>query len=116
MPAAEEVIDAYLAAWNCVVVGERRRLLTISLADGCELTAPTGTFRGLDAVDALIVALQTRMAGATIERVGPVESNGAGATTFGWRVSTASGVPLLTGTDEVTLAGDGRLSRINVAL
>ena len=106
----EQAVDGYVAAWNEADPILRSQLLAASVTDDFEFTGPTGTFRGRDAVEGLIVALQTRMAGATVARLGPVDG-----TTFRWAIVTAGGAPLLEGVDEVEAAPDGRLRRISVA-
>lgn len=108
-PSVDEAVDGYVAAWNEADPVARAGLLVAAVADDFELHGPTGTFRGRDAVDGLIVALQSRLAGATVARIGPVE---AGA--FRWAVVTAAGATLMEGADEVETAPDGRLKRISV--
>ena len=106
----DRAVDGYVAAWNEPDPVVRGRLLAGSVTDDFEFTGPTGTFRGREAVEGLIVALQTRMAGATVARVGPVDGR-----TFRWAIVTATGATLLEGVDEVEAAPDGRLRRISVA-
>ena len=111
MPAdIEASVDGYVAAWNEPDPVVRSQLLAASVTDDFEFTGPTGRFRGREAVEGLIVALQTRMVGATVARVGPVEGG-----TFRWAIVTAAGATLLEGVDEAETAPDGRLSRISVA-
>lgn len=106
----EEAVDAYVAAWNEPDPVERARLLAWAVADDFEFHGPTGTFRGKVAVEGLIVALQTRLAGATVARLGPVVDG-----VFRWVVVTSAGATLLEGLDEVEAGDDGRLRRISVA-
>jgi hypothetical protein len=106
----ERVVDGYVAAWNEADPVLRRDLLTESVTDDFEFTGPTGTFRGRDAVEGLIVALRTRMAGAIVARLGPVEAG-----TFRWAIVTAGGATLLEGVDEVEAGPDGRLRHISAA-
>lgn len=106
----EAAVDAYIAAWNSPDPAERARLLARAVSDDFEFHGPTGTFRGREALAALIVALQTRMAGATVVRLGPVTEG-----VFRWAVLAPAGTSLLEGTDEAEVAGDGRLRRISVA-
>lgn len=123
MPDAETAIDAYLGAWNEGDADARRRLLASALADECVLVAPTGRFQGLEAIDGLVVALRERMVGATIARTGPVVvattasvGQDGSKVSFTWQVSTAAGVAVLSGTDEVEVAASGQLQHIHVAL
>ena len=106
----EEAVDGYVAAWNEPDPIVRAQLLDVAVTDDFEFTGPTGTFRGRQAVEGLIVALRTRMVGATVARVGPIDRG-----VFRWSIVTAEGATLLEGVDEVEAAPDGRLARISVA-
>ncbi len=103
-------MDGYVAAWNERDPLVRGQLLAAAVTDEFEFTGPTGTFKGRDAVEGLIVALQSRMAGAKVARLGPIDGH-----TFRWSIVTATGATLLEGVDEVEAAPDGRLCRISVA-
>ena len=106
----ERAIDGYVAAWNETDPVVRAELLAAAVTEEFEFTGPTGTFRGREAVEGLIVALQTRLIGASVARLGPVEGG-----TFRWSIVTAEGATLLEGVDEVESGPDGRLTRISVA-
>jgi len=107
---SEEAVDGYVAAWNEVDPVVRAELLAASVAEDFEFAGPTGTFRGRDAVEGLIVALQSRLGGAAVVRLGPVEDG-----RFRWAIATVDGSRLLEGVDEVESGPDGRLTRISVA-
>jgi hypothetical protein len=106
----EQAVDGYVAAWNEPDPVVRAQLLAAAVTDDFEFTGPTGTFRGRVAVEGLIVALRTRMAGATVARTGPVDGG-----TFRWAIVTAAGAALLEGVDQAEAGEDGRLRRISVA-
>jgi hypothetical protein len=106
----EQAVDGYVAAWNEPDPVVRAQLLDASVTDDFEFTGPTGTFRGRQAVEGLIVALRTRMAGASVARLGPVDGG-----VFRWSIVTEEGATLLEGVDEVETGPDGRLARISVA-
>ena len=106
----EASVDGYVAAWNEADPVVRSDLLAAAVTDDFEFTGPTGTFRGRQAVEGLIVALRTRMAGASVVRTGPLDG-----ATFRWSIVTAEGASLLEGVDEVEAGPDGRLRRISVA-
>ena len=106
----EQAVDGYVAAWNEVDPVVRAELLAAAVADDFEFTGPTGTFQGRDAVEGLIVALQSRLGGAMVVRLGPVEAG-----RFRWAIATAGGSRLLEGVDEVQAGPDGRLTGISVA-
>lgn len=110
----EDVVDAYLAAWNERDPARRELLLSLAVTDDCELCSPNGTFRGRAAILGLIAGLQGRMAGAVTERSGPVE--GGADIRFRWQVRRSNGDPVMRGVDVVQTAADGRLSRISVAI
>lgn len=107
----EEAIDIYVSAWNERDPSIRRQLLDRSVADDCELVGPTGTFRGRDALEGLIVALQARLGEATVERLGGVDEYNR----FRWAVKSGDGDTVLEGTDVIYPSADGRLLRIEVA-
>jgi hypothetical protein len=106
----EQAVDGYVAAWNEVDPVVRAELLAVSVAEEFEFAGPTGTFQGRDAVEGLIVALQSRLGGAVVVRLGPVEAG-----RFRWAIVTGDGSRLLEGVDEVEAGPDGRLTRISVA-
>jgi hypothetical protein len=111
----ERAVDAYFGAWNERDDTARRALLDAAITDDCELTGPTGTFRGHDAILKLIVALQTRMGDAVTVRSGPVEI-GEDDIRFRWVVRRGNGDSLFGGVDVVEVGAEGRLARIAVAL
>jgi hypothetical protein len=111
----ERAVDAYFRAWNERDDSARQELLAAAITDDCELTGPTGTFRGRAAILKLIVALQGRMGEAVTVRSGPVEI-GADDIRFPWLVRTGNGDSLFGGVDVVEMDADGRLARIAVAL
>ena len=106
----QEAVDGYVAAWNEADPVVRHELLARSVTEDFEFSGPTGTFRGRDAVDGLIVALRSRMAGARVVRRGPVQAG-----KFAWAIVASDGVPLIEGLDEVDAGDDGRLRRVSVA-
>ena len=108
--ALESVLDAYVQAWNEPDAGYRRALLERSLSDDCVFEGPLGALIGRDAVDRLIVAMQDRMPGTNIVRVGAPEQGEEVA--FRWEVRTSAGERLMSGVDTVSVAGDGRLRKI----
>jgi hypothetical protein len=112
MAPDEHAVDTYLAAWNEHDPRARRSFLEKALTEDAELTGPTGTFSGYDAIERLIVALRERMGGARIVRSGDLDDGGS----FVWQVIAADGTVLLSGRDDIDPGPDGRLRRIRVAL
>lgn len=109
----EQVVDAYVAAWNEVDRAERDRLLDEATTDDFVFEGPTGRFKGRAAVDGLIAAMQERMPSATVVRVGPAEAVEP-FVTFGWEIRTSGGARLLGGVDAGELGPDGRLIRVEM--
>jgi hypothetical protein len=109
----EDVVDAYVAAWNAVDPSERQRLLDKAVADEFVFEGPTGRFAGRVAVDELIAAMQERMPSASVFRVGAAEAAGP-YVEFGWEIRTSAGARLLAGTDVGEVGQDGRLTRVEM--
>lgn len=109
----EQVVDAYVAAWNEVDPAERDRLLDEATTDDFVFEGPTGRFKGRAAVDGLIAAMQERMPSATVVRVGSAEAVDP-FVTFGWEIRTEAGARVLAGVDAGELGPDGRLTRVEM--
>lgn len=113
MGALEEVVDAYVAAWNAVDPSERQRLLDKAVADDFVFEGPTGRFAGRAAVDDLITAMQERMPSTSVVRVGDAEAAGP-FLEFGWEIRTSAGARVLAGIDAGEVGDDGRLTRVEM--
>lgn len=103
----EQVLDAYVAAWNEADEAERRQLLEVALADEARFVGPTGTFTGREAIAGLIAGIRSRMPGASVLRTAPPEL--AGDIRFAWQVRSGDGGVVMQGSDRVELDGHGRL-------
>ena len=110
----EDVVDAYVAAWNALHPAERRRLLDDSVTEDFVFSGPTGEFKGRDAVGTFIAAMQERMPSTEVVRAGRATSAGP-FVEFEWEIrNTLSGARLLGGVDAGEVAADGRLSRVEM--
>ena len=67
MSNTEEVVAAYMAAWNETDEGKRRRLLEKAWADDGAYTDPQSDVAGRDALVALIGGMHGQMPGARID-------------------------------------------------
>ena len=105
------MIDAYVAAWNEPDAATRAQLLDQAVVDDFVFEGPNGHFRGREAVDKLIAAMQQRMPGTEVVRVGEADGDPA---RFGWQIRTTGGQPLLAGTDLAEVGQDGRLRRVEM--
>ncbi len=110
----EKVVDAYVAAWNATDPAARQRLLDGSVTDDFVFSGPTGEFKGREAVDAFIAAMQERMPATEVVRTGPATA-AARYVEFGWELRNAStGARLLAGADGAEVGADGRLARVEM--
>lgn len=109
----EDIVDAYVDAWNAVAPDERQRLLDHAVTDDFVFSGPTGQFKGRVAVGAFIADMQARMPSTEVVRCGPA-TVAASFVEFGWEIRTAAGVRLLGGADWAEVGGDGRLSRVEM--
>jgi hypothetical protein len=109
----EEVVNAYVAAWNATEPSERRRLLDDAVADDFVFAGPTGQFKGREAVGTFIAAMQERMPSTEVVRTGPA-TVAATFVEFGWEIRTSAGVRLLGGADWAETGDDGRLTRVEM--
>jgi hypothetical protein len=103
-------LEAYVAAWNCADPARRGELLAESWMPDASYTDPSVDLHGAAALEAHIVARQQARPGAVIELVGDVRRHHEWAT-FAWRVRAGAEV-LVSGTDCVEFAPDGRLNRV----
>ena len=108
----EDVLDAYVAAWNEAEGDARRRLLEQAVAEDCAFSGPLGSMRGREALDSQIVEARDFLPGATVVRLGPAEQDDD--IRFRWAIRSASGATLAEGVDVVVLADDRRLASITV--
>jgi hypothetical protein len=109
----EQVLDAYVAAWNAIEPSARQRLLDEAVTGDFVFEGPTGRFGGREAVDKLIAAMQERMPSTSVVRIGPGEAVD-GWVEFGWEIRSDAGARLLGGTDVGELGPDGRLTRVEM--
>jgi hypothetical protein len=112
--ALEDVVDAYVAAWNALDPVVRQRLLADAVCDDFVFSGPTGDFKGREAVDTFIAAMQERMPSTEVVRTGPA-TIAVPYVEFGWEIrNTLSGARLLGGADAAEVGADGRLTRVEM--
>jgi len=111
MASAQEIGEAYGAAWNEPDEAERRRLLEKAWADDGTYTDPQSDLRGRDALLTLIAGFQAQFKGARIEPTSAIDEH-HGKIRFTWRMEGADGSAIMEGIDFGELADDGRLKKI----
>lgn len=111
MASAQEIGDAYGAAWNEPDEAERRRLLEQAWADDGTYTDPQADLHGRDALIAHIAGFQEQLKGARIVPTSAVDEH-HGKIRFTWKMEGADGSAIMEGIDFGELADDGRLKKI----
>lgn len=107
--STEDVVKAYMAAWNEPDETKRRALLDKAWADGGTYTDPMSHAEGRDELVALISQFQQQMPGASIAIASGVDQH-HGQLRFQWRME--GGPQAMEGIDVGRTADDGRLASI----
>lgn len=113
--AYEDVVGRYLRFWNADSDGERRRLAAETFTDDVEYSAPIGVLTGPDAL--------TDTGRQFIEHFGTITFR-ARETPEGhhdrarlrWEIRLGDDRTFATGTDVITIAGDGRVRSVTAFL
>jgi SnoaL-like protein len=111
MPDTNEVVQAYMAAWNEADENKRRALLEKAWADDGRYTDPMSDAPGRDALIALISQFHQQMPGASIVPASGIDEH-HGQLRFAWKMLAADGSTGMEGIDVGRLAEDGRLQSI----
>jgi len=111
MLSAEQIMNAYVAAWNAQDAGTRLDLLQQSMAEDAIIAYPSLEARGWEDISAILASVQQRIPGAKIIRTSGVEEY-HGWLRAAWRMLKADGSLLLDGEDVAEMASDGRLGRV----
>jgi hypothetical protein len=111
MPSTQEVIDAYMAAWNEPDEGKRRLLLEVAWADDGRYTDPQSDVGGREALVALIGGMHGQMPGARIDVTSKTDAH-HDKLRFTWRFASGDGSMTVEGTDFGELGEDSRLKKI----
>jgi hypothetical protein len=106
----DAVVQAYVEAWNKTDPADRDDLLAHAVVDEVEVIEPPRRFQGRAALAERIVAFGNAWPGARIEITTNIDEHHEFAR-YGWRIADAQ-KELLTGTDVVERADDGRLRRV----
>jgi hypothetical protein len=109
--ATNDIIEAYIAAWNEPDAGKRKVLIDKCWADDGLYCDPQADIRGRDALDATIAGFHAQAPGARIDITSTVDQH-HNQLRFLWAFRTADGNTPIEGIDVGELAPDGRLSRI----
>jgi hypothetical protein len=111
MSNTEEIVAAYMAAWNETDEAKRRALLDKAWADGGTYTDPQSDVAGRDALSTLIAGMHGQMPGSRIDLASKVDVH-HDKLRFNWKFVGGGGAPVIEGVDYGELAADGRLAKI----
>jgi len=109
--AVQDVVAAYVAAWNEPDGDRRRELLARSWADDATYCDPAVLLEGREALFEHARRFAERWPGATIEVTSGIDEH-HGFVRFTWRVAGPDGTTLRHGTDFGTVGSHGRLTGI----
>ncbi|MDO8612953.1 MAG: nuclear transport factor 2 family protein [Dehalococcoidia bacterium] len=111
MASVDEIVAAYMAAWNETDEAKRRSLLEMSWADDGTYTDPQSDVAGREALTALIGGMHGQMPGARIDVTSKTDLH-HDKLRFAWKFVGADGSMTIEGIDFGELAEDGRLKKI----
>ena len=111
MPDTNEIVHAYMAAWNEKDGKKRRELLEKAWAHDGRYTDPMSDAPGRAALIDLIAQFHKQMPGASIIAASAIDEH-HGQLRFAWKMIAADGSTGMEGIDIGRLAEDGRLQAI----
>jgi SnoaL-like domain len=111
MADTNEIVHAYMAAWNEKDEKTRRALLEKAWADDGRYTDPMSDAPGREALVDLIAQFHQQMPGASIIAASAIDEH-HGQLRFAWKMIAPDGSTGMEGIDIGRLAGDGRLQAI----
>jgi hypothetical protein len=107
--ATNEIVEAYMAAWNETDETKRRDLIDASWNEAGTYTDPVADVAGREALAGIIAQFQTQMPGASIDLTTGIDQH-HDRIRFGWKLV---GAPQeIEGIDVGVVAADGRLASI----
>lgn len=109
--AAGEHVRAWIEAWNEADPARVRALLAPVVADDVSFRDAHGDVHGLDELVGHVAALRRFMPGLRLEARGPVR-RGHDVALADWAVVGPDGKAIMTGTNVVRLAADGRIAEV----
>ena len=111
MGDTNEIVHAYMAAWNEKDEKKRRALLEKAWADDGRYTDPMSDAPGRAALIDLIAQFHKQMPGASIIAASAIDEH-HGQLRFAWKMIAPDGSTGMEGIDVGRLAEDGRLQNI----
>ena len=109
--AQDQVVDAFVAAWNTADETERRRLLEQCWADNGVFVHPSGLFEGREVVLKTIARMSGTWPAGAKARISRVEEHG-GWLYYSWEIMRSDRSINPVGIHVAELAADGRLQKL----
>ncbi|MET9479471.1 nuclear transport factor 2 family protein [Streptomyces sp. NPDC006638] len=108
----ETAVTRYFEAWNAPSADARTKAVAAAWSEDGGYTDPLADVSGQEAIAAVVAGAREQFPGFTFRLAGAVDGH-HGVARFGWElVSDADGSVPVTGSDVLTLAGDGRIDRV----
>ncbi|MGY4719902.1 nuclear transport factor 2 family protein [Naumannella cuiyingiana] len=105
------IVDAYLATWNCTDPEARRDLLTRHWSPQATYTDPMADVAGAEAIGAVVAGVQEQFPGFEFSLVGEPDAHHR-QVRFRWGLGASGAEPLVIGFDVVTVDADGRIATV----
>ncbi|HEX4214487.1 MAG TPA: nuclear transport factor 2 family protein [Candidatus Dormibacteraeota bacterium] len=104
-----QIVDRYIAMWNEVDGGARRRLIEELWSATGRYVDPLTSVEGRAAINDTVEAAQKQFSGITFRLAGPVDAHHQQAR-FGWELGTPGEEPIVVGFDVAECDQQGRLA------
>jgi hypothetical protein len=111
MPAADTVVDRYIASWNERDAETRWALVAATFTEDAEYLDPLMGGHGLEEIDAMISIAQEQFPGHEFTLAGEPDRH-SDRVRFSWLLAPAGEAAIAGGTDFAVLAADGRIRSV----
>lgn len=111
----DDVVEAYVDAWNELDAGRRRAGITRVFADRATYRDPVMSSDGPAGIDAMLAAVQAKFPGFVLKRTSRIDHHSGqqgGYVRFNWSLGPAAGPSVVEGVDFCELSPDGKLASV----
>lgn len=108
---AAALVESYLQVWNETDPAARRAAIQEVFTPDATYTDPLADVAGVDALDAVIAAVQTQFEGLRFAPAGVADAHHS-TVRFGWGLGPEGAEPLVIGFDVAALDEDGRIRAV----
>lgn len=113
--APDNVVDAYVDAWNETDAGLRRDGITRIFSNQASYRDPVMSSDGPAGIDAMLAAVQAKFPGFILKRTSGIDHHGGqkgGYLRFNWSLGPPAGPSVVEGVDFCALSPDGKLMSV----